>query len=145
MFFGTDRSRMRRYFCEVWSKHTAGQPLEPLERIIAGVIAQHPEYHTLLTGTEALLERDYLLELGEANPFLHMGLHIAIQEQLSSNRPAGILSLYQGLCQRFGDSHTAAHQMMECLGQTLWEAQRKHREPDAALYLQRLERLVQGD
>jgi hypothetical protein len=145
MLFGTDRNRMRRYFREVWSKHAAGRPLEPLERIIAGVIAQHPEYHALLTGPEALLERDYLPELGETNPFLHMGMHIAIQEQLSSNRPAGILLLYERLCQRFGDSHTAAHQMLECLGQALWEAQRNQTEPDAALYLQQLQRLVQSD
>ena len=145
MLFGTDRSRIRRYFCEVWGKHTAGQPLEPLERIIAGVIGRHPEYQHLLTASEAMLERDYLPELGETNPFLHMGMHIAIQEQLMSNRPAGILSLYEQLCRRLGDSHTAEHQMMECLGETLWEAQRSGAEPDATAYLQRLKRLLRSN
>ncbi len=145
LLFGTDRNRIRRYFGEVWRKHTAGQPLEPLERIIAGVIGAHPEYQAVLTGAEEALERDYLSEQGETNPFLHLGMHIAIQEQLRSDRPPGIVPVYEQLCQRYGDSHAAEHQMMECLGETLWEAQRNGAEPDAAAYLQRLRRLMRSN
>jgi hypothetical protein len=145
LLFGTDRNRIRRYFGEVWRKHIEGQPLEPLERIIAGVIGAHPEYQTVLTGAEEALTRDYLPELGETNPFLHLGMHIAIQEQLRSDRPPGIVPVYEQLCQRYGDSHAAEHQMMECLGETLWEAQRNGAEPDADAYLQRLRRLVRSN
>lgn len=141
--FGNDRDSLRRYYCTVWDKAQAGQPLEPLERIIASVIDAHPEYQPVLADTERALGREYLPEMGQSNPFLHMGMHIAIQEQLGSNRPAGILDVYQQLCQRTGDSHTVEHAMMECLGETLWEAQRAGREPDERLYLQRLRRLCQ--
>ena len=145
LLFGNDRGRIRRYFSEVWRKHLARQPLEPLERVIVGVIGAHPEYQTVLTGAEESLARDYLPELGETNPFLHLGMHIAIQEQLLGDRPPGIIPIYEQLCQRYGDSHTAEHQMMECLGETLWEAQRSGAEPDAAAYLQRLRRLLRSN
>lgn len=140
--FGNDRDRLRRYYCTVWEKARADQALEPLEQLIAGVINTHPEYQPGLTDAEVALSREYLPEGGQTNPFLHMGMHIAIQEQLGGNRPAGILDVYQQLCQRMGDAHTAEHAMMECLGETLWEAQRNGREPDERVYLQRLRQLA---
>jgi hypothetical protein len=140
--FGNDRDTLRRYYCTVWDKASAGQPLEPLERIIAEVIREHPEYQPVLARVETALEREYTPEMGQTNPFLHMGMHIAIQEQLGSNRPPGILDVYQRLCRRAGDSHAAEHAMMECLGEILWEAQRAGREPDEQAYLERLRRLA---
>ena len=140
--FGNDRDSLRRYYCMVWDKANAGQPLEPLERIIAEAIRAHPEYQAVLTDVETALSREYAPELGQTNPFLHLGMHIAIHEQLGANRPAGILDVYQRLCQRTGDAHAAEHLMMECLGETLWEAQRAGREPDERVYLERLQRLA---
>ncbi|MCC8998647.1 MAG: DUF1841 family protein [Candidatus Contendobacter sp.] len=140
--FGNDRNSLRRYYCTVWDKASASQPLEPLERIIAAVIRAHPEYQPALIDAETALEREYAPELGETNPFLHMGMHIAIQEQLGGDRPPGILDVYQQLCRRVGDSHAAEHRMMECLGETLWEAQRNGMEPDERVYLERLRRLA---
>ncbi|MCC6134631.1 MAG: DUF1841 family protein [Candidatus Contendobacter sp.] len=142
--FGNDRNSLRRYYCAVWEKANAGQDLEPLERLIAGVIREHPEYQPMLVDTEAALGREYLPEMGQTNPFLHLGMHIAIHEQLGSNRPAGILDLYQQLCRIAGDSHDAEHRMMDCLGETLWEAQRNGREPDESAYLERLMKKAQG-
>ncbi|HPF57376.1 MAG TPA: DUF1841 family protein [Candidatus Competibacteraceae bacterium] len=140
--FGNDRDNLRRYYCTVWEKARAGQSLEPLEQLIASVINEHPEYQAVLTDTETALSREYTPEGGQTNPFLHMGMHIAIQEQLGGNRPAGILAVYQQLCQRIGDTHAAEHAMMECLGEALWEAQRSGHEPDEQVYLERLRRLV---
>ena len=142
--FGNNRNNLRRYYCTVWEKAQSGQALEPLEQLIATVIAAHPEYQTLLHSAEQSLEREYLPEMGETNPFLHMGMHIALHEQLGSQRPAGIVAVYQQLCRRFGDHHSAEHQMMECLGETLWEAQRSGNPPDEQVYLQRLQRLARG-
>lgn len=138
MLFGQDRDQLRRYFCQAWQKATAGESLEDLERLIAQVVEQHPEYHSVLRDDERALGREYLPEMGETNPFLHMGMHIAIHEQLSTQRPAGILALYQTLCQRVGDAHTAEHQMMEAMAETLWEAQRSGQLPDEQRYLARL-------
>lgn len=142
MLFGNDRNEMRRFFCDVWRKAHANEPLEPLERLIADIIQQHPEYQGLLTDADHALGREYLPEFGATNPFLHMGMHIAIQEQLGTQRPPGINAAYAALCRRLGDVHEAEHRMMEALGETLWEAQRNNTLPDEARYLDRLQRLA---
>jgi hypothetical protein len=143
MLFGNDRDQMRRYFCEVWRKRETGSPLEPLERIIAEIIVAHPEYHSILSDPDAAAGRDYPVEAGATNPFLHMSMHIAIQEQLLSDRPTGVRDIYRSLRDRYGDEHATEHHMMECLAETLWEAQRSGTAPDESFYLRRLQRLAQ--
>lgn len=122
-------------YCEAWNKHRAGIPLEPLQAQIVEVVRQHPEYHTLLENSEKSLGREYLPENGETNPFLHMGMHIAIREQTSTNRPEGISALYAQLLPGFGDSHSLEHRLMECLAEMIWKAQREGNMPDERQYL----------
>jgi hypothetical protein len=141
MLFGQDRQRIRAVFVEAWRKHRDGQPMQPLERLVADVVARHPEYHAALDG-ETATDRDYLPEMGESNPFLHMGLHIALAEQIATARPAGVDGIYRALAQRAGDAHEAEHRMMECLGETLWRAQRDGAMPDETAYLASLRRLA---
>ena len=140
--FGSDRSQMRRVFIEAWRKRTSGEALEPLEQMIAGILAEHPEYHALLSDPEKALHEEFLPEMGESNPFLHMAMHISLQEQVGSDRPVGIAGLYQRLCQRLGDVHAAEHQLMECLAQMLWQAQTQQTQPDEKAYLECIKRLV---
>jgi hypothetical protein len=140
--FGNDRNQLRQYYIDVWSKARTGQPLEPLETIIADVIRLHPEYQDILSDKDKALGREYLPESGESNPFMHMGMHIAIHEQLNANRPAGIRDLYQKICTRYGDTHEAEHLIMECLGEMMWQAQRQSKAPDESLYLRRLKQLT---
>jgi hypothetical protein len=122
-------------YLNAWQKHQTGALLQPLEAMIAEVVVMHPEYHALLEKDENALDKDFLPELGESNPFMHMGMHIAIREQLGTDRPAGIGIVYKKLLLRLQDAHEVEHQMMECLGQTLWEAQRNNTAPDEAQYL----------
>lgn len=140
--FSPDRNSMRRVFLDAWRKYQNREPLQPLEQLVAEVIRLHPEYHRLLEGGDDTLSKDFLPEDGETNPFLHMGMHISLQEQLSSDRPTGVRSIYQQLATQLGDSHKAEHQMMECLGLSLWEAQRAGRMPDENAYLDCLRQLV---
>jgi hypothetical protein len=139
MIFGQDRHELRKMYREAWLKHLDGRPMSPLEIQIAAVVAEHPEYHDAVTGDD--LDRDYTPEGGRANPFLHMGLHLGIREQVATDRPAGIAEIHRQLAARDGDRHSAEHRMLECLAETLWEAQRANRAPDEALYLERLRRL----
>lgn len=140
--FGNDRNQMRRFFTEAWRKARAGEELIPLERMLAGIIQQHPEYQPLLESAEGVLEKDFLPDFGETNPFLHMGMHISLQEQVATDRPPGIRQLYQQVVRQVGDDHEAEHRMMECLGRMLWEAQRENRLPDEQAYLRCLRRLA---
>jgi len=142
--FSQDRETLRRYLAAAWQKAEAGLPLEPLESQIAALVSQHPEYQHLLTDAELAIARDYSPEAGETNPFLHLGLHLALLEQLATDRPVGIRAHYQRLAQRAGDAHEAEHLAMECLAQALWEAQRNGRAPDEESYLNCLARRLVG-
>jgi len=135
MLFGQDRNQIRLFYCEAWRKYRAGLPMEPLEDMVAGVIQDHPEYHALLEDSDQALGKDYPPEMGESNPFLHMGMHIAIQEQISTGRPQGIRQYYQAALPRFGNAHELEHRLMECLAEMIWQAQRNGGAPDEAAYL----------
>ncbi|HEX7965776.1 MAG TPA: DUF1841 family protein [Gammaproteobacteria bacterium] len=132
---GESRSDTRQAFFDVWRKMQAGTPMTALETLIADVIRLHPEYHTLLDQGIEVLDKDWLPEGGETNPFLHMGMHIAIREQLSIDRPPGIKAAYAALLAKTRDVMETEHQMLECLGETLWRAQRENKMPDEQLYL----------
>lgn len=140
--FSNDRNQLRKMFFSSWQKSQAGEALEPLEQMIAQIIQQHPEYHELLSDEESYLDKDYTPEMGESNPFLHMSMHIAIAEQLSTDRPAGIKMLYQQLLAKYTDAHIVEHHIMECLGQMMWEAQRNQTMPDEHQYIECLRKLL---
>ena len=140
MIFGQDRNELRKMYADAWQRHCDKLPLTPLDAQIAAVIEWHPEYHDDVTSGE--LDRDYTPDGGKTNPFLHMGLHLGIREQLATNRPAGIDSIFSKLASNLGDAHAAEHQMIDCLAETLWEAQSQNTAPDEQKYLQRLHQLV---
>lgn len=140
-----DRDEARRVFLRAWRKHGAGEPLEPLEAVIVGVIERHPDYHALLADHDAALGAEFSPHAGVENPFLHMGMHVAIHEQLATDRPAGVRALYRRALARFPDPHALEHRMMDCLGETLWRARRDGTPPDAGAYLECLRRLLNRD
>lgn len=139
MFGNASRDELRRRYVNAWQRRREGLPLEPVDAQIADVIALHPEYHALLESEDALAQ-DFSVERGAVNPFLHMGLHLGLREQLATNRPAGIAAVHRQLAQRHG-THEAEHRMVDALAETLWEAQRAARAPDEQAYLERLRRL----
>lgn len=141
--FGQDRRQLRRIYLDAWQRHQDNKPLQALDQQIVAVIAMHPEYHSLLEN-DAALDRDFHPGSGEANPFMHMGMHIAIRDQTATDRPAGVLSAYRQLLTKYQDTHTAEHHLMECLGRVLWEAQRSGDAPDEAGYLHCVNQLCQG-
>jgi hypothetical protein len=140
MIFGQDRNELRQMYADAWKKRCENAPLSPLEAQIADVVELHPEYHDDVTGDD--LDKDYTPDGGKANPFLHMGLHLGIREQVATDRPAGIAAVHRSIAGRTGDVHTAEHEMIECLAETLWEAQVSNQPPDEQKYLERLRRIA---
>jgi len=137
-----DRDSGRTFFLEVWVKHKKQVPLESLEQMVLNVILQHPEYHEILEKDEKeITTMEFMPEMGMTNPFLHMGMHITIQEQIGANRPPGISALYQQLLLKYPSVHDLEHSMMECLGEALWLAQRNNTLPDEARYVEQVKRL----
>ena len=139
--FDLNREQSRQMFFNAWNKHKNQQVLEPIESMIVDVIQLHPEYHTFIEKPETTQDKDYFPETGETNPFLHMGLHIAIKEQLSINQPFGIKDQYNKLLTKHQDPHIVEHKIMECLAQMIWEAQRNNAFPDNQAYLSCLKSL----
>lgn len=141
MFYGNQAQDTRTYFFTTWRKHLAQQPLDQLESQLLAVILQHPEYHVELAQQDG--ERQYHPELGLSNPFLHMGLHLALQDQLILDRPQGIKTVFEHLVQHHGDSHHVAHLCMEQLARSLWHAQRQQCLPDEQAYLHACQQLLE--
>ena len=168
MLFSNDRNAMRQFFKDAWQKKIKSQPLTALETIVSSVVALHPEYQKLIENNNDNLDADYSPESGMSNPFLHMGMHLAIQEQIGTDRPAGIRALYkqllmhapdahrlehklmdclaemiwQALMKTVQDAHEVEHRMIECLATALWEAQSKNEMPDENRYLHCLQALI---
>ena len=138
---GESRHALRRRYLEAWRKFSRQLPHEPLERQIAAVIADHPEYLPWLDSGEEALAAEFPPAGGRENPFLHMGMHLAIRDQVATDRPPGIARIHRELARRLGSAHAAEHAMHEPLAQTLWEAQRHRLLPDERRYFELLEQL----
>ena len=134
MLFNPSRDEARTFLFESWRKRRAGELLTPLEDLAAQLVAKHPEYHSVLEDVQHL-DTDYSPEQGVANPFLHLMMHLTIEEQISIDQPSGIREHFQRLTRKLDSEHDAQHRMMECLSEMIWLAQRNHVQPDAAVYL----------
>jgi hypothetical protein len=131
--FNPSRDDVRRFFCAAWRKHVEAAVLTPLEAAALKWIAVHPEYHALLADEARALAEEFTVERGQANPFLHLSMHLALEEQLSIDQPPGIVAAFRRLAARAGDEHGAAHEAMECLGEIVWNAQRAARPADTVV------------
>jgi hypothetical protein len=136
-YAGQGRESLRRAWQEAWRKHVAGLPLEPLEAQLADVILLHPEYHDILDQGAGSLERDWTPEGGQSNPYLHMGLHLAVRDSVGTDRPSGVRAVFNGLRASLGSAHEAEHVLLECLGEVLWEAQRTGVAADENAFLEK--------
>jgi len=141
--FNPSRDQARLFFFDAWAKYKQQQPLTELEAIATQVMQMHPEYHAVLDAPERYLEQAYFPEMGETNPFLHMSLHLSVLEQIGIDQPHGIAKTYLELQQKHEDMHDAQHDLMDCLAETLWQAQRAGMPPDAEVYLDCMQQKVE--
>jgi hypothetical protein len=137
--FNPSRDQVRQFFCDAWRKHRERLPLVGAELAAADLAARHPEYHALLDDPDSALAGEWTPEAGQMNPFLHLSLHLAIHEQVSIDQPPGIRAAFEALRAKM-DAHAAEHVLLECLGETIWRAQREGGPMDAADYFDRIRR-----
>ncbi len=138
--FNPSREQVRRFFFNAWRTYRSGMPLVGMDVHAVNIALMHPEYHAILDAPESNLDREWTPEDGQTNPFLHMSMHLAIEEQLSIDQPAGVRAAIEALVARSGDPHVAQHAAMECLGEMVWRAQRDRLPPDVVSYLDCLQR-----
>ena len=142
MFYGENVQDTRQLFFSSWLKYRQKQSLFPLEKQIVDVIIMHPEYHALLEASTSPDDQSYFPELGQTNPFMHMGFHLAIRDQVVLDRPPGIKNIYQQLLNKYVDVSIVEHLLMDHLAECLWQAQRTQRMPDEVAYLNACRQLL---
>ncbi len=143
--FAPSQADVRRFFCDAWAKSRAGQPMEAIEQLAAGWVAEHPEWHGDFADVEAAIARDYGDGAVGGNPFLHLSMHLSISEQCSIDQPRGIRQAVELLTHKRNSLHAAHHETMECLGRMVWESQRAGRAPDGAAYIDCVQRHATRD
>ena len=143
--FNPSQEDVRRFFTGVHAKARVGQPLDALETLASQWLQEHPEYDKDMVDAEAAVARVYDGSDGQANPFLHLAMHLSISEQCSIDQPRGIRQAVELLAARRASLHDAHHEAMDCLGQMLWESQRSGRPPDGHAYIDCVQRRATKD
>ncbi|MBL0141328.1 MAG: DUF1841 family protein [Betaproteobacteria bacterium] len=140
--FNPTRDQVREFFFDLWAKSRAGQALTPLESMALAIVMEHPEYHEVLANAGRYRDREWKPEGGETNPFLHLSLHLAIEEQVGIDQPPGIREAVKALAAKHGSEHEARHAVLDCLAEIVWQSQRNGAPFDNAVYLERLAQLI---
>ncbi|MDP3742805.1 MAG: DUF1841 family protein [Methylotenera sp.] len=140
--YNPSRDQARQFLFDAWAKFKQNAPLSDLEKIAVEVIQMHPEYQPILEAPERYMQQQYFPEMGATNPFLHLSLHLSVIEQISINQPIGITKVYATLQQKYDDKHLAQHDLLECLAETIWQAQRNNTPLDSVHYLSLLNQRI---
>ncbi|MBC47770.1 MAG: hypothetical protein CMO27_02585 [Thiotrichales bacterium] len=135
--FTSDRSKQRQYLKQAWEKYTRQDQLEPLELQLAKIVEKHPEYHDLIKN----LDSEYFPEQGNTNPFLHINLHLTLQDQLTMDQPKGIKGIHNRLLVKIKDEHVVEHMMMEHIAEMIFNAQKNNTAFDLDGYIIALKKL----
>lgn len=138
--YNPTREQARQFFIDAWRKQCERLPLTQLEAIAADLVQHHPEYHAVIEDPDSALDRDWTPEMGQTNPFLHLSLHLAIEEHLSIDQPHGLRAAFEAHFARLGDRHQALHIVLDALAETLWRSQHDRAPLDGAAYVDRVRR-----
>ena len=136
--FSSDRSAQRKFLAKSWEKYKANQLLEPLELQLAKIIEKHPEYQEIINN----LDTEYFPEQGKINPFLHINLHLSLQDQINLDQPKGIKEIYNSLVKKIKDTHQVEHIMMEQIAEMIFNSQKNNKPMDQEQYLRSLKELI---
>lgn len=120
--YGNARNETRQQFFTAWKKFKSEQILTDFEQQLIQVIIDHPEYHYIFDNPEKYDQQEYFPELGETNPYAHLGIHLALRDQISTDLPPGIRALYFEALTKYGNDLEVEHLMLEVLALELWEA-----------------------
>ena len=134
--FSTDQTQLRSFYKNSWDKFKNKEPLSDLEKQVASIILEHPEYHHFFDNLD--IRSDINTNKNPNSPFLHLGLHLGIRDQIAINTPAGISDIYKNLYNQYKDPHICEHKMLEILAEELWESQQNQTEFNTQNYINKL-------
>lgn len=140
--FTPSQHDVRRFFCETFRKFQAHEILTPLEAIASDWITQHSEYDAVLGDLDTALAANYSVGEGKSNPFLHLSMHLSIAEQIAVDQPRGIRAIFDAMTTKYSSQHEAHHEIMESLGEMIWNSQRNGLPPDGEAYIESLRKRI---
>ena len=132
------RSQMRSEFHRVFRAFRDDPAALRGEQFLLGrLLHQHGEWLGLFEQPEPRL----LDVPGEVNPYLHISLHVAVEQQLEADDPPATRHTLARL-QRAGlDGHEARHRIMTAVAEEMAAATRNGTGFDTARFVRRLEEL----
>jgi len=142
MFYTNNRNQLRQFYYDTWQKHKTHQALNDLEKQILAIMLEHPEYQNTFENNATTSTQDFSETLGQANPFMHMGLHLAVRDQIALDQPPGIQQLFQQQLNKGQKPHDLEHQIMDILAEQLWQDTQAQKPLDMANYLENLKKTL---
>lgn len=134
--FNLKYEHARLLFFAAWAKYKNHDELSDMEHNALKVILLHPEHHYMFEEPDKYLHREYPSSEPKDNPFLHMSLHLVIEEQLVIDQPPGIREQFEQILAKFKSRHETLHVILDCLAEVMWWSQRSETPPDGDVYLE---------
>ena len=110
---GMMRVMQRERMHELWEKAKAGdvEELDEEERRLAKIMLEHEdEFFNVFEFADVTADHEYDPDT-ESNPFLHISIHLAIENQLESKDPIEALQFYNAMRQKKYPHHDTLHLM----------------------------------
>lgn len=138
---GQLQALQRARYQVLWEAYRSGGPLDEEGRQLAQAMEQHREFHALWACAASL--RGEAWELSGINPFLHVSLHAAVENQIQAGDPPEAAELMAALLEAGADRHEAIHLLAGVLTQQIWHMLKNKQPFDRAWYQLRLRYLAQ--
>ncbi len=123
---GSQKKRVQ----EVWGKIKEEKELSPEDKKLAKILLEHEEYSNLWDAISSHPKK----RAEQINPYLHVYLHIAIENQIGEENPRQVgRYVSQSI-----DKHKAIHEIIAIFSEHLFEALKYRKPLDRLKYIQRL-------
>lgn len=135
------RSLNRQYMYEIW-QHAKANDLDQLseeEQQIGKLMLEHEEYHNQFEFADALEDYQFDPESG-VNPFLHISIHVIVENQLKSKQPIEAYQFYNSIRRKKVSHHETIHLIGNIFAPLMFQVLKRKEPFDNELYQQLLKK-----
>lgn len=103
---------MRQKIHRIWQTTQSGNVnnLNEEEKQLAHIMLEHKEYDNDFCNAEDLFDYEYDPDT-EINPFMHISVHSAIENQLTEQEPTEVCEFYEAMREKGVSQHAIIHQI----------------------------------
>jgi hypothetical protein len=133
------RESNRQRLHEVWVAAKAGRPLAGEEAAYAKAMLDHPEYHNAWEFADQVGAAEYVVD--GANPFLHITVHVIIENQLAQGDPPEVAKTLERLLGQGMGRHGAIHAIAAAFMEVAFPAFQGREPFNTKRYIKKVRRL----